>query len=79
MIKLHDFTVGDAVEVFNQVSDNWNGVIVALNKKTARVRADCLPSGRAALIFTDHKDARSGKVSDEYLVPFHDLTKKEEK
>lgn len=62
---------GMRVRVFNQVSDNFTGIVRAINKKTARVEAeDKYPP------FTNHPNAR---CEDQYeretfLVPFCDLT-----
>ena len=62
--------VGQQVIVFNQVSDNWLGEIVALNKNTARVRV-----GGTLDVFTNHAYARGWLDSEheEYLVPYSDL------
>ena len=61
---------GQRVEVFNRVSDNWHGTVVAVNKNTARVRVESKIG-----VFTDHAYARNWMDSEheEYLVPFSDL------
>lgn len=60
--------VGDTVEVFNQVADNFKAEVVAVNKATVRVRSN--------VTFTNHPMARPPyDFSDQYLVPFKDILK----
>jgi gamma-glutamylcysteine synthetase len=61
--------LGDRVKVFNQVSRDWEGTVVGINKRSARVKCD------TNLIFTSHPDARKPYNTGEfYLVPYSDLT-----
>lgn len=58
---------GMRVEVFNQVSNNFTGTIIALNRRTVRVRAD------KPVPFTNHPEARTDHEGEDYLVPYGDL------
>lgn len=60
--------VGADILVFNQVSDNWLGVIVAVNKRSVRVRK--VHDDR---VFTHHEPSKSSAPhGEEYVVPFSD-------
>jgi hypothetical protein len=64
------FKKGMRVRVFNQVSDNFAGIIRAVNKRTARVEADSKYAP-----FTNHPYARNEDTErEQFLVPFRDLT-----
>lgn len=65
--------IGRRVSVFNQLGDNFTGVITAINKRTARVRPDA--KYRAVGIFANHRSVyRVESDCIEFLVPFNDCT-----
>lgn len=68
------FKKGDKVIVFNQCGSDWPGIILAINKHTARVEMCRMPSGSARNVFTHQRPTRMDKAEDEYLVPFSDMT-----